>query len=136
MRPSALMNGVINKGLRPAVPADCPPALEAHLRPGLAHLGLVITGEALVFKRHRSYDVIVCEPGEVTEPPHPWGPTLIATRDPSLARHLQIQRRLMRRDFDTALRSHRLPDGTLNPMGHKLSMLEPLLDEAEGWPQA
>ena len=114
----------------------CPPALEAHLRPGLARLGLVITHEAIAFKRHRSYDIIVAEPGEVTEPPHPWGPTLIARRDPDLARHLQIQRRLLRRDFDTGMRSHRQPDGTLGPMGQKLSLLEALLAEASDWSRA
>ena len=114
----------------------CPPALEAHLRPGLADLGLVITDEALVFKRHRSYDVIASAPGEVTEPPHPWGPRLIARRDPHLARHLTIQRQLMRRDFATELRSHRQPDGSLGPMGRKLSMLEALLAEAQGWTPA
>ena len=114
----------------------CPPALEAHLRPGLARLGLAITDEAIAFKRHRSYDVIASAPGEVTEPPHPWGPRLIARRDPHLARHLTIQRQLMRRDFATELRSHRQPDGSLGPMGRKLSMLEALLTEAQGWTKA
>ena len=114
----------------------CPPALEAHLRPGLARLGLAITDEAIAFKRHRSYDVIASAPGEVTEPPHPWGPRLIARRDPHLARHLAIQRQLMRRDFATELRSHRQPDGSLGPMGRKLSMLEALLTEAQGWTKA
>ena len=114
----------------------CPPALESHLRSGLADLGLVITDESIAFKRHRSYDVIASAPGAVSEPPHPWGPTLIARRDPLLTRHLTIQRRLMRRDFDTEMRSHRLPDGSLDPMGEKLSLLEGLLAEAEGWPEA
>jgi len=114
----------------------CPPALETDLRPGLAALGLVITDETVAFKRHRSYDVIVAEPGEVSEPPHPWGPTLIARRDPLLTRHLTIQRHLMRRDFATEMRSHRLPDGSLDPMGRKLSLIDGLLAEAEGWMEA
>jgi len=111
----------------------CPPALETDLRPGLAGLGLRIVDETLAFKRHRSYDVIVCEPGEVSEPPHPWGPILIARRDPLLARHLAIQRRLLRRDFATDMRSHRLPNGSLDPMGRKLVLLEGLLAEAQSW---
>ena len=114
----------------------CPPALEAYLRPGLAELGLRITAETVAFKRHRSYDVIACEPGEVTEAPHPWGPTLIATRDPLLTRHLQVQRHLFRRDFTTEMRSHRHPDGSLDLMGRKLSLLDGLLAEAEGWSEA
>ena len=61
----------------------CPPALEVDLRPGLADLGLVITDETIAFKRHRSYDVIVCEPGEVEGPPHPWGPTRSSSRESS-----------------------------------------------------
>ena len=111
----------------------CPPALEAHLRPGLADLGLVITDEALVFKRHRSYDVIASAPGPVDEPPHPWGPTLIERRDPDLLRHLEIQRRLLRRDLDQGLRSHRRADGSLGPMGEKLARLDALLAEARSW---
>ena len=112
----------------------CPPALEVDLRPGLCALGLQIVDETIAFKRHRSYDVIVCEPGEAEETPHPWGPTLIARRDPLLARHLAIQRRLFRRDFATGMRSHVQPDGSLDPMGRKLMLLEGLLAEAEGWP--
>jgi tRNA (adenine22-N1)-methyltransferase len=107
----------------------CPPALEFYLRPGLASLGMRITAETIAFKRHRSYDIIVSEPGEVTEAPHPWGPTLIARRDPLLTRHLEIQRHLFRRDFDSDMRSHRQPDGSLDLMGRKLSLLDDLLDQ-------
>ena len=107
----------------------CPPAHEVHLRPGLAALGLKITSETIAFKRHRSYDIIASEPGEITEAPHPWGPVLIANRDPLLRRHLEVQRHLFRRDFDTEMQSHLQPDGTLDAMGQKLSLLDALLSE-------
>jgi tRNA (adenine22-N1)-methyltransferase len=111
----------------------CPPSLEVHLRPGLAALGLRITSETIAFKRHRSYDIIASEPGEVTEAPHPWGPTLISERHPEFLRHLTIQRHLFRRDFDTEMRSHLQPDGSLDLMGKKLALLGELIEQVKGW---
>lgn len=111
----------------------CPPALECHLRPGLSELGHVITEETIAFKRHRSYDIITSEPGEVTDPPHPWGPVLVRRQDPLLIRHLEIQKKLMAGDLSQGLKSHRQADGTLDRMGQKLALLETLLSEAQGW---
>ena len=114
----------------------CPPALETDLRPGLTDLGLRIVDETVAFKRHRSYDVIVCAPGAPRNDSAmaaAWGPVLVERRDPLLARHLAIQRQLFRRDFQTEFRSHKLADGTLDPMGRKLAMLESLLAQTRSW---
>ena len=111
----------------------CPPSLECHLRPGLAELGLEITDEAIAFKRHRSYDIIVSAPAEQVEAPHPWGPILIERRDPRLIRHLEIQKKLMAGDLSQGLKSHIKPDGSMDQMGQKLSMLEGLLHKSKAW---
>ena len=107
----------------------CPPSLECHLRPGLHTLGHVITEETIAFKRHRSYDIIVSEPGGVQEAPHPWGPVLVRRQDPLLIRHLEIQKKLMAGDLNQGLKSHLQPDGSLDLMGQKLSLLGALLKE-------
>ncbi|MEZ4264851.1 MAG: tRNA (adenine(22)-N(1))-methyltransferase TrmK [Myxococcota bacterium] len=121
----------------------CPARVEATLRPALPGLGLRIVDERIAAEHRRTWDVIAVEPAEPADIPEPpdatslfWGPLMVARRDLGLAYHLDHLAKVYAPAFTHHLNGHRLPDGSLTPLGQKLALLPALRARAATWPSA
>lgn len=112
----------------------CPSHLEADVRPALAHLGIAIGDEHLVYERDRFYEVIVARPDRPSAATDAtlaaWGPRLFERRDPLLRAFLEDARHRFRAAFGEDLKSYR--SGAKAALGDKLARLDDALSRVAG----